>query len=379
MSRILIIAGEASGDRHAADLVRALKHRHPGLQFVGIGGDQMKRAGVELRFHISQLAFLGFSEIVRHLPFIFKVQRTLQALLQETSPQAVILVDYPGFNLRVARMAHNQNVPVVYYICPQLWAWGERRVKKMRQFVDLPLVIFDFEVDFFARHGITAHFVGHPLVDQIRVSEDEATFRKKYDLPSRPPILGLFPGSRVMEIRKLLPVMFASLDLWHKKSGRKVTPAVAMADHVPPEVYQQLAANRRDVVLIPSDTHSLMHYSKLALVASGTATLELGYLQTPMIVMYAVSPLTYLIGRRLVRINQIALANIVLGENVVPELIQHRVTPENVVALLDMYFSDSTYYARVKEKLGGIKKKLGPPGASERAANKILEFLNPAR
>ncbi|RMI26760.1 MAG: lipid-A-disaccharide synthase, partial [Calditrichaeota bacterium] len=208
--RILIIAGEVSGDRHAADLVRVLRAERSEWQFVGIGGERMEQAGVQLLYHISQMAFLGFAEVVRHLPFIRRVLRTIRARLRE-GVDAVILVDYPGFNLRVARMAHALGVPVIYYISPQLWAWGERRVEKMRRHVDLLLVIFRFEVDFYARHGITAHFVGHPMVDQIHISQSEAEFRRRLGIPGDVPVVGLFPGSREMEVRQLLPVMMRAV------------------------------------------------------------------------------------------------------------------------------------------------------------------------
>lgn len=371
--KIMIIAGEASGDHHAADLIKALKAKNPDYQFSGIGGNEMKAAGVELLYHISQLAILGITEVIKHLPFIRKVLAAVKKELQKDTA-AIILVDYPGFNMRVARIAKKMGIPVIYYISPQLWAWGEKRVEKMRRFVDLLLVIFRFEEDFYKKHDITAHFVGHPMVDQIDITQSESDFRKENRIPETPPILGLFPGSREMEVRNLLPTMLAAAEKARKEFG--CIPAIGCASHLPEELYGEICEPYPDIMLLKSQSHLLMQYSFAAMVASGTATLELGYQQTPMVVLYAVSPITYWLGRMLIKIDNIAMANIVAGKNVVPEIIQKEITVENVNRAVNRYFTDADYYKTVKKDLGRIKEVLGDGGASQRTAEKIHSFLS---
>ena len=370
MKRILIVAGEASGDQHGADLVNALKQETPELQFVGIGGDKMKAAGVQLLYHISEFAVLGISEVVRHIPFFRRVLRELQGEIKRNI-DAVILIDYPGFNLRLARIAHEAGKKVIYYICPQLWAWGEKRVRKIKRYVDLALVIFEFEREFFARHGVSAIWVGHPLVDQLNaVHLSRAAFLAQHQLPADGKILALLPGSRPQEVQTLLPEMIQAISPWKSR----FTVLVGKSPTVDLSVYRQWLPE--EVKLIEHQTHALMKHADVAIVASGTATLELGYFATPMVVVYKVSPLTYWIGKMMVKIENIALVNIVAGKTIVPELIQHQATAHSIQVQLQRLIEDSAYYERVKTELSVIKNRLGPPGASKRAAQKIMELLN---
>lgn len=371
--KIFIIAGEASGDHHAADLVREIKALRPDTKFIGIGGDEMQAQGVELLYHLSQLAVLGITEIIKHLPFIRKVIKAVKSQLRK-DVKAIILVDYPGFNLRIARIAKELDIPVIYYISPQLWAWGKKRVEKMHRFVDLLLVIFKFEQTFYENHGISAHFVGHPLVDQININKSEAQFREENNLPANKPILGLLPGSRSMEVRNLLPVMARSAVALQTKFD--CIPVIGRASQLPLSLYQEFLPHDADIHLISSQTHYLMRYSYAALVASGTATLECGYLQTPMAVLYSVSPVTYWLGKMLVKIDNISLANIVCGKRVVPEFIQKDITMENVNAALSRYFTEPEYYSSVKKELGQVKIALGKKGASKQAAQRTVAFLD---
>lgn len=370
--KILIVAGEASGDRHAADLVAALKNRIPNTEFIGVGGDQLQREGVKLLFHISQLAILGFVEIIKHIPLIRKVFKQIK---KEASKgiDAVILVDYPGFNLRLAKILKKQGIPVIYYICPQMWAWGENRIKKFKKFVDLPLVIFKFEESFFKKHGLKAYFVGHPLVDQLPKDSNNFKFLKKYVIPKDKEIVGLFPGSRELEVKRILPLMVDSIKELQKQ--REIIPVIAQASNLDKNLYDKYIQNSRNFILIKSDIYQLMQASHVALVASGTATLELGYLQTPSIVLYAVSPLTYWIGRSLIKIKNIALANIVMDKTVFPEFIQWKANTKNILNALNKLFRDEAYYQDVKSELNAIKKILGEPGATDRAASQIINFI----
>ena len=371
--KLLIVAGEMSGDRHAADLVIALNKRDPNLEFSGIGGDRLENAGVKILYHISQLAFLGFVEIIKHIPFIRKVFNRIKSEAGK-GIDAAILVDYPGFNLRLARILKKQGIPVIYYICPQMWAWGEGRVNKFRKYVDLPIVIFQFEEEFFERHKVSSHFVGHPLVDQMPEHVDESEFRETYKIALDKMIIGLFPGSREAEVKKILPIMVESILALRNKFS--VEAVIAKAAHLDTQLYERCLRDQPGFIIIDSDTHRLMKISYAALVASGTATLELGYMQIPSIVLYALSPITYWLGRRVVKIRNIALANIVLGKTVFPELIQRQANAGNVLQALNKLIENKQYYTEVKNELGRIKDILGKPGASDRAADLIINFLN---
>lgn len=375
MNKILIIAGEASGDRHAADLVREISRIRPETEFTGIGGDEMKVAGVELLYHISKMAVLGITEILRHLPFFRKVKQRVKFELRN-GIDAVILVDYPGFNLRIAKIAHGLNIPVIYYISPQLWAWGEKRVEKIRKYVDLMLVLFRFEADFYKTHGINAQFVGHPLVDQIKIAQSEADFQRENNLPSGKPIVGLFPGSREMEVRNLLPLM---IDVAQRlKKQFDCLPIIGRSTHLPEKLYHEICGSE-DVPILSGVSPHLMRFSYAAMVASGTATLECGFLQTPMVVLYAVSPITYWLGKMLVKIDKIALVNIVAGEEIVPEFVQKDMTASAVCKAMARYFDDGEYYRSVKKRLAKINAALGEGGASRRAAEQIDHFLRGKR
>ncbi|MGH1363787.1 MAG: lipid-A-disaccharide synthase [Calditrichia bacterium] len=371
--RILIIAGEASGDHHAADMLAVLRKSEPDWQFVGIGGDSMQKQGVQLTYHISQMAFLGVSEIVKHLPFIRIVKKAMEAEM-DRGVDAVLLVDYPGFNLLLANSARKRGIPVMYYISPQLWAWREGRVEKIRKRVGLMMVIFKFEQEFYARHGIRAEFVGHPLADQLKETSENSAFRQTHAIPEGKRILGLFPGSREMEVRKLLPEMLRAVQQLSENDN--VIAVVGKAGNLPDSLYDEVAADTPAVQFIADDSKRLMEHSFAALAASGTATLELGFLQTPLIVLYTVSPLTYWLGRMLIKVDAISLANIVLGEKVVPELIQKEMTADGIVHELRRYLDDEAYYKDVKEKLGGIRPALGGSGAAKKAAEAVTGFLH---
>lgn len=371
--KIFVIAGEASGDKHAADLVSELKKLIPQASFFGIGGDKMAAQSVDLLFHIKEMAILGFIEIIRHLPFIRKVFRTLKSWLIQEEPTAIILIDYPGFNLKLAKIAKKLEIPVIYYICPQIWAWGQNRIEKIRQYVDYPIVIFEFEKHFYADFNIDVQYVGHPLVDQIALELSDTDFEKKDRATPEKDIIALLPGSRENEVRKMLPIMLEALNLFDQNSNFQWI--VGKSPALPLQVYHDLLNTYSMVKIIDKDIYPMVKSAKIAVVSSGTATLETGFLGTPMVVLYKVSPLTYFIGKALVKIKNIAMVNIVLGESVVPELIQFQATPDKIREQMNKYLMDSTYYNSIKNKLSRIPKILGKPGAAKRAAKLIHSFL----
>lgn len=368
--RILVVAGEASGDLHGAGVIRELKESDPGCMIYGIGGDKMQNAGMELVYHIRELSFMGFWEVLQHLPLIRSVEKTLEVLLKVRKPDVVLLIDYPGFNLRFARLVKQTGIPVAYYISPQVWAWHRSRVRKMKGLIDKMFVVFPFEVPIYQKEQINVEFVGHPILEVMNHVQDRPEFLKRYSLDQARPILGLFPGSRRQEIERIFPVMLGAARLLHSEFG--VQTIVGAASALEFEFIKSFIRGDFPVQVIQHATYDVMKNSTVALVTSGTATLETGYLQTPMIVVYKTSALTYLLGRLLVRIKNIGLVNIVAGRRVVPELLQWHATPQNLAARAADLLGDERMRQKISDDLGIVREKLGSPGASTRVAHAVL-------
>lgn len=367
---IMIIAGEASGDLHGAGVVRAIKSRQPDAVVFGIGGDKMQAAGMDLVYHIREIAIMGFWEVLQHLPLIRSVERTMNSLLTLRRPDVVLLIDYPGFNLRFARRAKEKGIKVIYYISPQVWAWNPGRVKKMKGVVDRMLTVFPFEPEIYQKEGIPAEFVGHPLLEVIGEPQQRELFLKRYSLDPEKPVVGLFPGSRKQEIERIFPAMLGAARMLHTTSGAQIL--VGMASILELDFVQSFLRGDLPVQILQHTTHDLMANSDLAIVTSGTATLETGYFQTPMIVVYKTSRLTYALGRMLVKIKTIGLVNIVAGERVVPEMIQGDAVPDKIAAAASGMLSDKKRLKEISEKLSVIRQKLGTRGASERVADVVM-------
>ncbi len=369
--KILLIAAEVSGDAHAAEVVRFLKQKQPNLNFFGIGGDELAGLGMELFYHVSQMAFMGIGEVIKHLPFIRKVHNRLVEWAKTEKPDCIILVDYPGFNLKLAKSLHKLSIPIVYYISPQLWAWNTGRVKKIKKYVDQMIVLFPFEEKFYHRHDIPAKHVGHPLVDHHRQYLPATHKKIKKDAVK----MGLLPGSRKQEVSALLERMIDTARVLHKNKIIREAEIVKVG-HLDQSLYSDLLKETDDFITIvqkPLNT-CLLEYDAV-LVASGTATLECGYYGVPMLIVYQVSPLTYFLGKLLVKIKNIGLVNIVAEREVAKELIQDDFTVETAVSEMGKLLEPENNL-KVRENLMVIREKLGKPGASERAAEIVLEVLN---
>jgi len=370
MNKILLIAGEISADHHGAALVREIQAQAPNLQFFGIGGDALAAEKMELLVHLKRMAFLGIGEVLRHLPYIRRVRRKILQRAAQEKPLCAILIDYPGFNLRLAPALKKMGIPVIYYISPQVWAWGKRRVRKIKNYVDKMLVLFPFEQKFYAGYGFKAVYVGHPIVDH------HAAWLPKQNKTFDPQqaVLGLLPGSRKQEVKNLLPEMVHSADLLFRRN--KISRAeILRVAHIEPSVYGQAIAGREHFIsLSRRPIYEALPAYDAALVASGTATLEVGYFKVPMIVVYKVNPLTYWLARRLVRIEHIGLVNIVAERELVKELIQNRFTAQNAAqALTELLIPEK--HAQAQKVLHVIEEKLGQPGASQRAAEEVLKLI----
>ena len=376
---VLIVAGEASGDLHGASLVRELKKLDSSLKIFGIGGDKMQAEGMELIYHIDKMAFLGFAEVIKHLPFIKKVQRNLIDEVRTRNVKEVVLIDYPGFNLNIAKKLNQldlkHELKLIYYITPQVWAWGKGRVKKIKKLFNKVLVVFPFEEKFFKEKNVDAQFVGHPLIQEINsykfLSKDDLV--KKYNLNPVKEILLILPGSRKQEVKSIFPEAIKAASKLADELEMQIV--VACSSNINEQVFFEMT-EIKNFKVIRDQTYDLLKYSKFGIVKSGTSTLEAGLLELPMLIVYKTSGLTYAIGRSLVKIKNIGMANIVLDEQVVPELIQNEANADNIYSKARNILLDDVSINQMKVKLSRIKKVLGDKNAPENAAQIIYSLLN---
>lgn len=375
MNSILILSGEASGDLHAANLINELKSINPSLQFYGMGGDKMRQAGVDIIQDYNQLAVVGLTEVIRHFPTIYRAFKTIQKFIETQKPDLVILVDYPGFNLRMAKVAKKNNCKVFYYISPQLWAWHQSRVNIIKKYVDEIAVVFPFEVDFYKRFDVDAHFIGHPLAKTVKPTYPVNETKKILDFnPNANPIIGIMPGSRRGEIKRLtLPMLQAALLLKQKFPQAQFVLPLAPSRR-PEDLQPYLQQVNLEVKVIAGHTYDVINVCDALMVASGTATLEVGLLAKPMVLVYKVSALTYFIGRLLIKIPFLGICNIIANKPVVKELIQQDATPENIAKEIEKIMEDQNYHETMLMELTNIKKSLNE-SKSEDIQNVLQKLL----
>jgi lipid-A-disaccharide synthase len=375
---IMLLAGEASGDKRAAELVEALKRLSPETRFsfFGSGGDQMRREGVEVLADIRDTAIIGPVEIVRALGKLRLIYSKLLQAARERRPDLVILVDWPEFNLRIVKDLKRLGLTTIYYISPQLWAWRRYRVRIVRRYVDKMIVILPFEVEFYRQQGIAVEFVGHPLVDSVRATLDRTAFCRKHGLASDPPIVSLLPGSRRTEVVHILPVLVEAASRVSQRLN--VQFVIPLAPTISLELARSIIERARSVPVrvIQGDTYNALAHSELAVVTSGTATLEAALLGTPLIVVYRARAVNYWLIRPLIHLDTFGMVNLIAGERVAPELIQRDFTPEKLSAAMLELLSDESKRTAMKEKLSEVCKRLGEGGAAERAAEVVLAFLD---
>jgi len=374
---ILVLAGEASGDLHGAALIKAMKAIDPSLSFYGIGGDEMKREGLQLLYHINKMAFLGFVEVIKHLPFIKKVQTDVLKLVKEKNIQTCILIDYPGFNLSIAKKLNVLERKIIYYISPQIWAWGKHRIHKIKKLVNKMLVLFPFEETFYKNAGVNATFVGHPLIERINNYSfiERNDFFSQNNLDAQKEILLVLPGSRIQEVAKIFPSVIEGAIAVARKFNLQVV--VGCSSNIDEKTFKNLSSEK-DYRVIKNKSYELFKYAKLGIIKSGTSTLEAALFGLPMVIVYKTSSLTYLIGKKLITLNNIGLANIIAGETVVPELIQNDVNTKNILNECSNFLSDTSLYKTVSEKLKSLKEVLGTKDASKTAAEIIIASINEA-
>ena len=376
---LFVLAGEVSGDMHAAGVIAELLKARPDIKVFGIGGQKLRKLGANLLYDTAQMSIMGIVDVLKHAAFLRRVIRDLKEAVHREKPFAAFLVDYPGMNLMMARFFHQLGIPVIYYISPQVWAWKEGRVKAIRAHVDRLLVIFDFEVEFFRRHGIKAEFVGHPVIEELAevTLPSRELFFKKHALSSEIRLVGLLPGSRKQEITHIFPEMLKAARLLSSKY-----PAVFLFGRAPnldEEAYRVLSQSR-DLSVINCSAYEVMQYSELALVTSGTATFESLCFGVPMIVVYRTGRLNYMIGRQLVKLKNISLANIVAkglmsGDRAVPELIQHEAHGAEIYRQARIILDDANVAGTMRRELLAARAKLAEVSPSPRVAGILQEYL----
>jgi lipid-A-disaccharide synthase len=366
---IFISAGEESGDLHGAALATALRERFPRARLIGLGGARMQAEGVKLLAGLNELAVMGFAEVIRHLPFFIKLRKQVFATLAQERVDLVIPIDYPGFNLRLARHAKSSGIPVLYYIAPQVWAWHKSRVRDLARDADEVAVVLPFEEDFLRRGGVNARFVGHPLLDRADPEQSRDTWARARGLDPDRPILALFPGSRAQEVRRHLELFQAAADLVVARRPQ-AQPVVG----VPGGIDRALYAGARWPVV--ESAGGLLQYATAAIAKSGTTTLEAGLALTPLVVAYRMNEASYALARRVVKVPHIALANLIAEDRVAPEFVQDAATPEALAdAVLPLLDADSPERMRMVAGLARVRERLGGAGASRRVAELAGELL----
>jgi lipid-A-disaccharide synthase len=368
--KIMIVSGEASGDMHGAKLAESLYAQGNPIELFGIGGGRMRSAGVRIEVDARRLAVVGITEVLAKLPQILDGMRTAKRLVTDEKPDLLILIDFPDFNLHLAAFAKKHAIAVLYYISPQIWAWRQGRVKKIRRLVDHMAVILPFEETFYRQHGVPVTFVGHPLMDHHHAPHD----RRECTTGEKAFTIGLLPGSRDSEIEKLLPLMLSAAKLIGQREN--VRFLLSQAPSVSPRLMHRLTKEWGFAgEIVNGTTDALLRQATLVIVASGTTTLEAAIHQTPMIMVYRVSPLSYQLGKALIKVPHIGLVNLIAGKRVAPELIQHDASPEQIARQALALLADPDKLNKMKDGLADVTRRLGKPGASDAVAKIALRLI----
>ena len=366
MKKIYIISGEASGDLHAANLVSELKKQNNSLEFRAWGGDRLINEGVIIDKHIRELAFMGFLEVLLNLKTILRNIRSCKKNLLDFKPDLLILVDYPGFNLRIAKWAKSQKIPVYYYISPQIWAWKESRIHQIKQSVSRMYCILPFEKDFYMKHSLNVSYLGHPLLDEV--NKFKLLNNNSLKLENNRPVLAILPGSRKQEIERKLPLMIAA-----SSQFPEYTVIVACAPNLDLAYYEKFKT--QEVLFVKNQTYNLLQNAELAIVTSGTATLEAALFKVPQVVCYKSSFISFWIAKKLIKIKFISLVNLIANKEIVRELIQQDCTSSNIAGELIKIKKGENKAIKMNKDYNDLIELLGNEGASSRVAEDMLKNL----
>ena len=369
-----MVAGEASGDMYGAEVARYLFEKFPGCRIYGLGGQRMRRAGVHLEGDISKTAVVGPFEVISYLGTLYRVFRRIAERIEMDPPAAAILIDFPDFNLRLAKRLKQAGTPVFYYISPQVWAWREGRVKQIRHLVDKMLVIFPFEEELYRKAGVDVEFVGHPLIDMVRTTKSKEEFCANHRLDPKKPIVALLPGSRKKEVRFILPTLCRAVELIAaaKPDAQFVLP---IAPGLDPRLIQSIVQSE-PITILTNETYNAIRYARAAVVASGTATLETALLGTPEVIVYRISSATWFLGKFLLKVRLFGIVNIILGEEVVPELFQEKMTPAAVAQMTERLMDDVWMQSRIRGNYERLRRQLGSGKVAERVADVVAHSIN---
>lgn len=372
---VMIIAGEASGDTHAAKLVREVTKKNPNIDFYGTGGESMRQAGVNTLIDSSVLAVVGLFEVLAHWNTISGALKQMQHLLRTDPPDLLVLVDYPDFNLRLAKTAKECGVKVLFYISPQVWAWRQKRVFKIKKLVDMMAVVFPFEETFYKKYDVPVRFVGHPLIDEIHVSADQQTLRKEFLLDNDKPVIGLFPGSRHSEIKRLLPIIIDSAKeiIKTQPNSQFVIPVASTLKEE--DILPYFNGTEFDMRVISQRSHDVMTACDAVITVSGTVTLELALLNIPMVVINKISKLSYYLVTRTLKLDHIALCNIVANKRVVPELIQSDATYDKISRNLLNILNNKVERTKIINEFSQTEKRLENKETKVELSEVLLEML----
>lgn len=370
----MLVVGEASGDAHGAQLVGALHKRDASLKIFGVAGEQLQRTDFEALFSVAQLTGMGLVELAGNLKNLWRAYALLKRALRERRPRLLVLVDFPDFNLRLARFAKSLRIPVLYYVSPQIWAWRRGRVRQIARWVDHMAVIFPFEADFYQRHGVKVSFVGHPLLETVKANQSREGILTKIGLDPAKPTIALLPGSRRGEVIRHLPIMRdAALQLRRDRDLQFFCVRASTIDEV--DVASSLRHRALWIPVIDESRYDAIHAADLVWTASGTATLEVALLGRPMIIIYRLSWLTYLLARLLVRVDHIGMVNLIAGERLAPELIQSEANPTRLAVESRLLLDSREACSFIAVKLSKLRERLGPAGAAERVADLALAMM----
>ncbi len=364
----LFITGEASGDLHAFNLIRSLKHINPEIQFIGIGGEKMTEVGVRIIYPAKAISVIGFSEVIGKIPYIREARQEVSRIVKKERIDFAVTIDFPGFNIPVAKHLYNNGIPVFYFITPQVWAWGGWRIRQLQKYFKHLFVILPFEEKFFAYKSINASFLGNPLLD-IAIAPGEL---KRSDLPDAEPLVSLLPGSRESEIKRIFAPMLGAYRLFQKKYPKSAA-VVALHNEKLLPLAKNVGGNLlENIPIFCGKTYDILHLCNIAVVTSGTATIEAGIFNTPMVIVYKLSFLSWIIARLLARVEHFGLINLIFSKEVVPELIQREVTPKNICSSLEKVYMNRE---EISKNFGELKQKLGSKGCYDRLAHSLLSMV----
>jgi len=376
---VMIIAGEASGDLHGSKLVKAICNKTGEIHFSGIGGQALKKAGVKILVDASELSVVGITEVFSKIPNLFKAITVVKRHLKSFKPDLVILIDFPDFNLKIAAAAKKLNIPVLYYISPQVWAWRPGRVKTIREVVNHVAVILPFEEDFYKKHNVPVTFVGHPLLDNYTQTDlrQSGTLETVENENHGMPVIGLLPGSRDREVIRHLPVMLTAANILQNRL-KNIKFIISIAPSVGKKHVEEILKKHKEISdceLATEDVKKVFEMCRIAVAASGTVTLEAAISGTPTVIIYKVSPVSYWLGKLMVQVKNFGLVNLIAGKNIVPELLQDEASPENIANTVFNMLNDTKGLQKLREQLFEIRDMLGGPGASERVAEIALNMM----